>query len=51
MTARDCSGRRGLDDDDEIDRLLDGLDLPDVGSDAQHDGLGPQLADLDEWGE
>ena len=49
MTARACCGL-GVDDDDEIERLLAGLELPDVEGDAPHDGLGPQLADMDEIG-
>ena len=37
-----------MDDDKEIDRLLAGLELPDVEGDAPHHGLGLQLSDMDE---
>ena len=47
MTAHACCGP-SVDDDEELDRLLAGLELPDVEGDAPHDGLGPQLTDLDE---
>ena len=51
MTGRACCGLP-VDDDEEIERLLAGLELPDVEGDAPHDGVGPQLTDLDEiWGD
>ena len=37
-----------VDDDEEIDRLLAGYDLPDAQSDVPHDCVGPPLTDLDE---
>lgn len=40
-----------MDDDDEINRLLDGLELPDVADDAPGDGVGPLLTDLDDLGD
>ena len=52
MTARACCGL-GVDDDDEIERLLAWLELPDVEGDAPHDGLGPNFTDLEnegDWG-
>ena len=50
MTEPGSCGRRVVDDDDEIERLLAGVELPHVESDAPHDGLGPPLADLEELG-
>ena len=52
MTGRACFGLV-VDDDDEIERLLAGLELPDVEGDAPHDILGPKFAVLEnegDWG-
>lgn len=38
-------------DDDELDHLLAGLELPDVGHHAHDDAVGPLTIDLDELGD
>lgn len=48
MTARSTCGRSVVDDDDEIDRLLAGCDLPNTPGDVPHECVGPALTDLDE---
>lgn len=49
--ARACCGCWAVDDDDEIARLLDGVELPNVADNAPDGGLGPRLTDMDELGD
>ena len=52
MTEPGLCGRRVVDDDDELDRLLSRLELPDVAPDVPGGKVPPRLDDLDwEWGE
>jgi hypothetical protein len=50
MRARSSCGRWVVDDDDEIERLLAGYDLPRVEDHCEDDAILARLDDGYEWG-